>query len=223
MWASLGVDRRSGTSRTGTPRHVVDRARTVLGRGVDPAGRLPNTGAKRASSRRASHVHAAAKTRLPATHSIPERLTIGFARRFRNLQRPTCLQRLDTAARAAGQLVIAARRTAGQPGKDVMQQITSRASIPIGCLPATTTSARAAIIPGCDVWPTTDADAEASGTPDEGRRQRVLNLSVLGVVAEATRRVGWAIDGVSDDADREQLYRLLGPRLPLAQRRPGSR
>ena len=39
----------------------------------------------------------------------------------------------------------------------------------------------------------------------------VLNLSVLdGWWAEGySADVGWAIDGASDDADREQLYRLL--------------
>jgi starch phosphorylase len=39
----------------------------------------------------------------------------------------------------------------------------------------------------------------------------VLNLSVLdGWWAEAyAPELGWAIDGVSDEADREQLYRLL--------------
>ena len=39
----------------------------------------------------------------------------------------------------------------------------------------------------------------------------MLNLSVLdGWWPEGySPEVGWAIDGVSDDADREQLYRLL--------------
>jgi starch phosphorylase len=39
----------------------------------------------------------------------------------------------------------------------------------------------------------------------------VLNLSVLdGWWAEGySPEVGWAIDGLSDEADREQLYRLL--------------
>jgi len=69
------------------------------------------------------------------------------------------------------------------------------------------------IIPGCDVWlnnPT--RPLEASGTSGmKAAVNGVLNLSVLdGWWPEGyDRDVGWAIDGVSDDADREQLYRLL--------------
>jgi starch phosphorylase len=70
-----------------------------------------------------------------------------------------------------------------------------------------------ALVRGCDVWLNTPRrPLEASGT--SGMKAAVnggLNLSVLdGWWAEGySPDVGWAIDGVSDDADREQLYRLL--------------
>jgi len=69
------------------------------------------------------------------------------------------------------------------------------------------------IIPGCDVWLNNPRrPLEASGTSGmKAAVNGVLNLSVLdGWWAEAYEpELGWAIDGSSDDADREQLYRLL--------------
>jgi starch phosphorylase len=69
------------------------------------------------------------------------------------------------------------------------------------------------IIPGCDVWLNTPRrPLEASGTSGmKAAVNGVLNLSVLdGWWAEGySPEVGWAIDGVSDEADVEQLYRLL--------------
>ena len=62
-----------------------------------------------------------------------------------------------------------------------------------------------AIIPGCDVWLNTPRrPLEASGTSGmKAAVNGVLNLSVLdGWWAEGySPEVGWAIDGVSDEAD----------------------
>ena len=70
-----------------------------------------------------------------------------------------------------------------------------------------------AIIPGCDVWLNTPRRPhEASGTSGmKAAVNGVLNLSVLdGWWAEAyDPAVGWALDGGSDEADTEQLYRVL--------------
>jgi len=69
------------------------------------------------------------------------------------------------------------------------------------------------LIPGVDVWLNNpQRPHEASGTSGmKAAVNGVLNLSVLdGWWAEASDpEVGWAIDGVSDEADTEQLYRLL--------------
>ncbi|MGI9110820.1 MAG: glycogen/starch/alpha-glucan phosphorylase, partial [Gaiellaceae bacterium] len=69
------------------------------------------------------------------------------------------------------------------------------------------------LVRGCDVWLNTPTrPLEASGTSGmKAAVNGVLNLSVLdGWWAEGySPDVGWAIDGVSDEADREQLYRLL--------------
>jgi starch phosphorylase len=69
------------------------------------------------------------------------------------------------------------------------------------------------VIPGCDVWLNNPrAPLEASGTSGmKAAVNGVLNLSVLdGWWAEAYEPgVGWAIEGVSDEADAAELYRLL--------------
>jgi starch phosphorylase len=69
------------------------------------------------------------------------------------------------------------------------------------------------IIPGCDIWLNTPRRPyEASGTSGmKAAVNGVLNFSVLdGWWAEAyDPAYGWAIDGVSDEADAEQLYAIL--------------
>ena len=86
------------------------------------------------------------------------------------------------------------------------------------------------IIPGCDVWLNTPRRPhEASGTSGmKAAVNGVLNLSVLdGWWAEAyDPTYGWAIDGVSDEADaRAALLRCSRSRSSRASRRgtPGSR
>jgi glycogen phosphorylase len=70
-----------------------------------------------------------------------------------------------------------------------------------------------ALVRGCDVWLNTPRrPLEASGTSGmKAAVNGVLNLSVLdGWWAEGySPEVGWAIEGTSDEADREQLYQLL--------------
>ena len=72
------------------------------------------------------------------------------------------------------------------------------------------------IVPGCDVWLNTPRrPLEASGTSGmKAAVNGVLNLSVLdGWWAEGySPEVGWAIDGVSDEAD-------VQPALPAARAR----
>ena len=103
-------------------------------------------------------------------------------------------------------------------GKDVMQSIVELARDPrthgrVVFLENYDIGLARLLIPGCDVWLNNPRrPQEASGTSGmKAAVNGVLNLSVLdGWWAEAyDPDVGWAIDGVSDEADAEQLYRLL--------------
>ncbi len=164
-------------------------------------------------------MHAAAKSRLARlTHLDPERLTIGFARRFATYKRAGLVfSDLERLLALPVQLVVAGKaHPQDNPGKDVMQQIIELArahSDRIVFLADYDIALAQTIIPGCDIWlnnPT--RPLEASGTSGmKAAVNGVLNLSVLdGWWPEGySPEVGWAIDGVSDDADREQLYRLL--------------
>jgi starch phosphorylase len=164
-------------------------------------------------------VHAAAKRRLAElTHLDPERLTIGFARRFATYKRAALVfSDLERLLALPVQLVVAGKaHPADNPGKDVMQQIIELARAHpdrIVFLADYDIALAQTIIPGCDIWlnnPT--RPLEASGTSGmKAAVNGVLNLSVLdGWWPEGySPEVGWAIDGVSDDADLEQLYRLL--------------
>ena len=69
-----------------------------------------------------------------------------------------------------------------------------------------------AMVRGCDVWlntPRRPLEASAGTSGMKAAVNGVLNVSVLdGWWAEGySPDVGWAIDGTSDEADREQLYR----------------
>jgi glycogen phosphorylase len=164
-------------------------------------------------------VHTAAKLRLAElTHLDPERLTIGFARRFATYKRAALLfTDLERLLALPIQLVVAGKaHPQDNPGKDVMQQIVELARAHadrIVFLEDYDIGLAQTIIPGCDIWlnnPT--RPLEASGTSGmKAAVNGVLNLSVLdGWWPEGySPEVGWAIDGVSDAADLQQLYRLL--------------
>src|SRR5688500_18520275 len=150
--------------------------------------------ARRLDSDELWRVHAGFKQRLATRTGLdPEALTIGFARRFATYKRAGLVfSDLERLLALPVQIVVA--------GKVVFLENYDIAL------------ART-IIPGCDVWLNTPRrPLEASGTSGmKAAVNGVLNLSVLdGWWAEGySPEVGWAIDGVSDEADRAQLYRLL--------------
>jgi len=166
-------------------------------------------------------VHAAAKARLAERAGIDkERLTIGFARRFATYKRAGLVfSELDRLLALPVQIVVAGKaHPADDPGKDVMQEIVELARDPrlagrVVFLENYDIGLARTLVRGCDVWLNTPTrPLEASGTSGmKAAANGVLNLSVLdGWWAEAyAPDLGWAIEGVSDDADREQLYRLL--------------
>jgi starch phosphorylase len=226
MWASLEeVDTEIGHVTNGV--HLgtwLEPALIQLLRdaGIDPSA--PPTETPWAEARELDddalwRVHAAAKARLARlTHLDPERLTIGFARRFATYKRAGLVfSDLERLLALPVQIVVAGKaHPQDNPGKDVMQQIVELArahSDRIVFLADYDIALAQTIIPGCDIWlnnPT--RPLEASGTSGmKAAVNGVLNLSVLdGWWPEGySPEVGWAIDGVSDEADREQLYRLL--------------
>ena len=166
-------------------------------------------------------VHAESRARLAEIAGFdPERLTIGFARRFATYKRAglvfTDVERLLA---LPVQIVVAGKaHPEDSPGKEVMQQIVQLAREPraqgrIVFLEDYNMALARTIVPGCDVWLNNPRrPLEASGTSGmKAAVNGVLNLSVLdGWWAEAYEPdVGWAIDGGSDEEDTEQLYRLL--------------
>jgi starch phosphorylase len=150
----------------------------------------------------------------------PGLLTIGFARRFATYKRAGLvfgdLRRLLA---LPVQLVVAGKaHPQDTAGKDVMQAIVRLARDPqtqgrVVFLENYDIGLARSLIPGCDVWLNNPRrPLEASGTSGmKAAVNGVLNLSVLdGWWAEAyDPAVGWAIEGASDEADAEQLYRLL--------------
>ncbi len=166
-------------------------------------------------------VHEQCRSRVARRAGLrPELLTIGFARRFATYKRAglvfTDLERLLA---LPVQIVVAGKaHPQDAAGKDVMQHIVelardSRLGGRIVFLENYDLSLAQSLIPGCDVWLNNPRrPLEASGTSGmKAAVNGVLNLSVLdGWWAEAYEPdVGWAIEGVSDEADAEQLYLLL--------------
>jgi starch phosphorylase len=166
-------------------------------------------------------VHRLARERLAALAGLdPGRLTIGFARRFATYKRAgLVLTDLDRLLELPVQLVFAGKaHPQDTAGKDVMQHVIelSRSGPARGrvvFLEDYDIGLARTVIPGCDVWLNNPRrPLEASGTSGmKAAVNGVLNLSVLdGWWAEAyDPDVGWAIAGTYDEADAEQLYRLL--------------
>ena len=166
-------------------------------------------------------VHAAAKARLAERAGIDrDRLTIGFARRFATYKRAGLVfSDVERLLALPMQIVVAGKaHPADAQGKDVMQEIVAlarsrRAQGRVVFLENYDMLVARALVRGCDVWLNTPRrPLEASGTSGmKAAVNGVLNLSVLdGWWAEGySPDVGWAIDGASDEADAEQLYRLL--------------
>ena len=164
--------------------------------------------------------HGLLKARLAKlTRLEPGHLTIGFARRFATYKRAGLVYSdLERLLRLPVQLVVAGKaHPEDAPGKDVMQAIVElsrgAAAGRVVFLEDYDIDLARAIIPGCDIWLNTPRRPhEASGTSGmKAAVNGVLNLSVLdGWWAEAyDPAYGWAIDGVSDEADADQLYALL--------------
>jgi starch phosphorylase len=171
-------------------------------------------------SERLWQVHAARKRRLADYAGLdPERLTIGFARRFATYKRAALVySNLERLLALPVQVVVAGKaHPQDAPGKDVMQSIVelSRGAARgrVVFLEDYDIELASMIIPGCDIWLNTPRrPLEASGTSGmKAAVNGVLNLSVLdGWWAEAyDPAYGWAIDGASDEEDAEQLYGLL--------------
>jgi starch phosphorylase len=166
-------------------------------------------------------VHAAAKARLAERAGIDRnRLTIGFARRFATYKRAgLAFSDVERLLALPIQIVVAGKaHPADAEGKDVMQEIVNLARSPraqgrIVFLENYDMLVARALVRGCDVWLNTPRRPhEASGTSGmKAAVNGVLNLSVLdGWWAEGySPDVGWSIAGESDQADLEQLYRLL--------------
>jgi glycogen phosphorylase len=181
--------------------------------------------ARDAPSEAVWRVHAAAKARLAERAGIDRhRLTIGFARRFATYKRAGLVfSDIERLLALPVQIVVAGKaHPADAAGKDVMQEIVAlardrRAQGRIVFLENYDMGVARALVRGCDVWLNTPRrPLEASGTSGmKAAVNGVLNFSVLdGWWAEAySPDVGWAIEGGSDDEDREQLYRLLEDEL----------
>jgi starch phosphorylase len=164
--------------------------------------------------------HATLKERLAAHAGLdPERLTIGFARRFATYKRAGLVYSdLERLLALPVQIVVAGKaHPQDTPGKDVMQSIVElargAAAGRVVFLEDYDIDLARMIIPGCDIWLNTPRRPyEASGTSGmKAAVNGVLNVSVLdGWWAEAyDPAYGWAIEGESDEADAERLYSLL--------------
>jgi glycogen phosphorylase len=231
MWAALWPERTDGAPIG----HVTNGVH--LGTWLDPglavllreAGVRPEAPPDEAGWEAVEHVdpealwrvHSECRERLAQRAGLdPTLLTIGFARRFATYKRAglvfTDLERLLA---LPVQIVVAGKaHPQDEPGKDMMQRIVRLSRDPrtagrVVFLENYDIALARTIVPGCDVWLNNPRrPLEASGTSGmKAAVNGVLNLSVLdGWWAEAYEPgLGWAVDGGSDEADLEQLYRLL--------------
>jgi starch phosphorylase len=174
-------------------------------------------------------VHTRLKRRLVDMAGLdPDRLTIGFARRFATYKRAGLVYSdLERLLELPVQIVVAGKaHPQDAQGKDVMQRIVElsrgEAARRVAFLPNYDIDLARMLIPGCDIWLNTPRRPyEASGTSGmKAAVNGVLNFSVLdGWWAEAyDPAYGWAIDGASDEADAAQLYRVLEQEVVAAHR-----
>ncbi len=166
-------------------------------------------------------VHAGLKDRLVRLAGFDtDRLTIGFARRFATYKRAGLVfSDLERLLALPVQIVVAGKaHPQDAPGKDVMQRIVELSRDPaiagrVTFLENYNIELAQTIIPGCDIWLNTPRRPyEASGTSGmKAAVNGVPNLSVLdGWWAEAySPAVGWALAGLEDETDSEQLYHVL--------------
>jgi starch phosphorylase len=161
-------------------------------------------------------IHADRKFRVTDLAGLdPETLTIGFARRFATYKRAGLVfSDLERLLALPVQVVVAGKaHPADEAGKDVMKSITALPHDRIVFLEDYDMGLARLLVQGCDVWLNTPRrPLEASGTSGmKAAMNGVLNLSVLdGWWAEGYGPdVGWAIAGEDDEADAEELYRLL--------------
>ncbi|MEJ7568669.1 MAG: alpha-glucan family phosphorylase [Gaiellaceae bacterium] len=233
MWASLWPGRETPIGHVTNGVHLgtwLDPALAELLRSAGVRPDLPPDEASWEAARATDpdalwRVHAAAKVRLAERAGIdPDLLTIGFARRFATYKRAGLVfSDVERLLALPVQIVVAGKaHPADVPGKDVMQEIIRLARDPraqgrIVFLENYDIGLARTLVRGCDVWLNTPRrPLEASGTSGmKAAVNGVLNLSVLdGWWAEGySPEVGWAIEGTSDDADLEQLYRLLEEEL----------
>jgi starch phosphorylase len=224
MWKELGepIDAITNGVHLGTwlAPEIAELAR---GAGVRPEAppAWANWGAARdVDSEALWETHAGLKRRLAQHAGLdPDLLTIGFARRFATYKRAALVYSdLERLLAQPVQIVVAGKaHPQDAPGKDVMQEIVelSRGAAQgrVVFLEDYDIDLARMIVPGCDIWLNTPRRPyEASGTSGmKAAVNGVLNFSVLdGWWAEAyDPGYGWAIDGVSDEADAEQLYSLL--------------
>nr|MBA3718204.1 alpha-glucan family phosphorylase [Actinomycetota bacterium] len=150
----------------------------------------------------------------------PDRLTIGFTRRFATYKRATLLfSEPDRLAELPVQVVVSGKaHPADDAGKELIARIATIARDPrfagrVAFVPNYNMEVASYVTSGSDIWLNTpQRPMEASGTSGmKAAMNGVLNLSVLdGWWPEAySPEIGWAIPGESADADRAELYRLL--------------
>jgi len=227
MWGALGEQTPIGHVTNGV--HIGSWLDPALGELLQYAGVRPEAPPDEANWQAAREIpgaalwriHAAAKARLAERAGFdPELLTIGFARRFATYKRAGLVfADIDRLLALPVQIVVAGKaHPADDAGKDVMQGIVELARDPrtrerVVFMENYDMLLARALVRGCDVWLNTpQRPMEASGTSGiKAAVNGVLNLSVLdGWWAEGySPEVGWAIEGSDDEADREQLYRLL--------------
>jgi starch phosphorylase len=171
--------------------------------------------------------HRAAKERMlgfvartrGADRLDPDALTIGFARRFATYKRASLVfSDLERLLALPVQIVVAGKaHPQDAAGKELLREVVELSRGPaagrVVFLEGYDIELARTLIPGCDVWLNTPRRPyEASGTSGmKAAVNGVLNLSVLdGWWAEAyDPAYGWAIEGVSDEADAAELYDLL--------------